>query len=70
MQDTRTKEKYIYIGAVLHFDRVMDSRWHGETMAFSEKQAVANLCYQFRKKNNLADKSRIRLEGKPVRADG
>ena len=61
------KAKYSYKGAVLHFDRVVDASWSGETMAVSEKQAISNLTYQFRKKFNYSETASIRLLEKPIK---
>lgn len=56
--------KYVYDGPVKEFDDVVSERWHGETMAVSEKKAKCNLAYQFKKKTNRTSDVKITLPGK------
>ena len=56
--------KYVYDGPVKEFDDVVSERWHGETMAVSEKKAKSNLAYQFKKKTNRTSDVKITLPGK------
>jgi hypothetical protein len=44
---------YVYHGPVLYYDRVIAINWHGETQADSEKKALNNLKFQFKKTSNL-----------------
>lgn len=55
---------YKYTGPVLEFDRLICSKWSGETTAESEKKAKSNLAYQFKKENNRLPHARICLPGK------
>lgn len=52
---------YIYEGPVLGFSRVMTEKWRGETYAVSERKAIGNLKYQFRKQHCLAKTKKIFL---------
>lgn len=51
---------YTYDGPVKGYR----DRWHGETFAESEKKAMSNLKYQFKKKYNIPLSKRIELTGK------
>lgn len=57
-------EKYIYDGPVFEFDICVNSRWHGETMASSNKKAINNLAYQYKKQTNRTASTSINLPGK------
>lgn len=46
--------KYVYKGPVVRFGRVIAESWTGETSAVSEKKAMTNLEYQFKKYAGLA----------------
>lgn len=56
--------KYIYVGPVKEFDKVIDNNWYGETMADSETKARNNLAYQFKKEHKRAIRTKITLPGK------
>ena len=57
-------DRYVYDGPVLSYGRFICD-WHGETMAESERRAISNLAYQFKKKNNkIAGCGGICLPGK------
>lgn len=58
--------RYSYNGPVLEFDRCINSRWKGETMAVSERKAKSNLIYQFKKKYNKAPQTKITLPGELI----
>lgn len=55
---------YLYDGPVMRFEKCIVNRWRGYVYAASEKQARANLTYQFKKENNLLPGSRVTLPGK------
>ena len=55
---------YSYSGPVMNFDRVMADNWKGETVAPSEKKALSNLAFQFKKQNGLEAGASIKLTGK------
>lgn len=55
--------KYVYDGPVTSFGRCIASKWHGETIAESERKAISNLEYQFKKKNNMLAATKIGLPG-------
>lgn len=54
-------EHYIYEGPVLNTNRVITEKWNGETYAVSEKRAIANLAYQFKRQYGLVKTSKIFL---------
>ena len=56
--------KYVYEGPVLEFERLLTDRWRAETLAPTERKAISNLQYQFKKNNNILPNSKISLPGK------
>lgn len=60
-------ERYTYSGPVTEYGKCIANNWEGETYAPSEKKAISNLKYQFKKKNNrFAYASNIGLPGKLI----
>lgn len=57
---------YIYKGAVLEFDRVIQQYWEAETTASSPTKAKSNLSYRYKKMNGLATNTKIILPGKLI----
>ena len=57
-------EKYIYEGPVCEFGKCIMNRWVAETVASSEKKALSNLKYRFKKQNNRMAGAKIELPGK------
>jgi hypothetical protein len=57
-------EHYIYEGPVFGLQRIMTEKWRSETYAVSERKAIANLKYQFKKQYGLATMSKIFLPNK------
>lgn len=56
---------YVYDGSVLdNFGNILESKWHGETIAPSKKKAISNLKYRFRKEYDMQDFSKIYLDYK------
>lgn len=62
-------ERYFYDGPVMEFDRVVQERWYGETMAVSASKAKSNLIFQWKKKNNRLANTSIKLTGKVQRME-
>ena len=56
--------KYVYVGPVMVFDRLIADHWAGETMAMTEKKARSNLTYQFKRQNRRIVGTKITLPGK------
>lgn len=56
--------KYSYSGPVMEFDRCVENKWTGETMATTENRARSNLAHQWKKGHNRTASSNIRLPGK------
>lgn len=55
--------KYIYDGPVKEFGKIINTNWHGETVAFSIEKARSNLKYQYKKKHNKIAGTKIDLPG-------
>lgn len=55
--------KYVYEGPVLEFEQLLTDRWRAETLAPTERKAISNLQYQFKKNNNRLPNSKITLPG-------
>lgn len=55
---------YAYDGPVMLFGRCVFDHFRSETWAISEKKALSNLAYQYKKKANLSTDAKIRLEPK------
>jgi hypothetical protein len=54
-------KKYVYDGPIMEFGRCVQSNWHGETMANSDKKAKNNLIYRWKKENNRESYTKIIL---------
>lgn len=50
-------DKYIYEGPVCIFGRCVAQAWRGTTYAISDKKAISNLSYQFKKHNRMLGNS-------------
>ena len=61
--------RYLYDGPVREYDRCVNSRWRGETVAPSEKKARNNLAYQYKKKYGKVQNTKIVLPGRLVVLD-
>lgn len=59
--------RYTYNGPVYEFDRLISSRWSGETYAPSEARARTNLAYQFKKQNNRSPRTKITVPGELIK---
>lgn len=57
-------KRYSYKGPVCEFGRVIASMWTSETSAPSEKKAMSNLAFQFKRDNNKIKTAKITLPGK------
>jgi hypothetical protein len=57
-------KRYSYKGPVCEFDRVIASMWTAETFAPSEKKALSNLAFQYKRDNNKIKTAKITLPGK------
>lgn len=53
---------YAYDGPVMMFGRCVFDHFRSETWAISEKKALCNLAYQYKKKANLSTDAKIRLK--------
>lgn len=57
----RPKTKYVYNGPVRYFEDVVCGCWNAETYAVSEKQALNNLAYRYKKEYKYDSNSKITL---------
>lgn len=55
---------YMYKGPVMLFDKCIADKWVAYTTAVSEKKAMSNLKYQFKKETNRVPGAKISLPGK------
>lgn len=57
------KKSYHYNGPVMSFDKCIQTKWEGYTLAESEKKARSNLAYHFKRANGLLPTAKITLPG-------
>lgn len=57
-------KRYSYKGPVCEFGRVIASMWTSETSAPTERKAMSNLAFQFKRDNNKIKTAKITLPGK------
>lgn len=50
-----------YDGPVLQFDKVVATKWNGETLAPTKEKAISNLQYQYKQRNGLLPTARVKL---------
>lgn len=66
------KTRYQYRGAVVAVlpfgERILDNSFAAETVAGSSAKAEQNMLYQFRTKNGLEMRTRLRLDRKKIKA--
>ena len=54
---------YFYEGPVVGLNNIITEKWKGDTYAVSEKKAISNLRYQFKKQHGLVNNTKISLLG-------
>lgn len=57
------KKRFGYDGVVTQFGSIINRNWNAETAATSEKKAMSNLKYRYKKDYNLLPSSKIELPG-------
>ena len=58
---------YGYDGPVMNnFNQIISNKWTGETYANTDKKALSNLMYQFKKENGLMASTKIKFVNKPI----
>ena len=62
----KTPKEYKYSGPVMEFDRCIDRSWTATTYAVSEKKALSNLAFRYKRDHNRVANTRITLTGKIV----
>ena len=56
--------RYRYVGPGMEFDRCLQDKFVGETIAESPNKAKSNIAYNWKKRNNRVPGSKITLPGK------
>lgn len=56
-------KRYLYDGPVLEFGKCVADRWTASTYAESERKALSNLAYQYKKRNNRVANVPVSLPG-------
>lgn len=59
--------RYKYKGQVVRFGRVIAENWVGETIAISDKKAIVNIEYQFKKYAGLSPNVNVGLFNKNLK---
>lgn len=58
---------YTYEGPVMNnFNQLITNKWSGETYANTDRKAVSNLSYQFKKEHGLLQTAKVKLLNKPM----
>lgn len=57
---------YQYDGGVRCFDQIVTTSYKAQTTAVSEKKAISNLVYRYKKEHGMAPSASIKLTGKPI----
>lgn len=57
-------KQYEYRGPVMEFDTCVERDWKATTWAPSEKKALSNLAYRYKKEHNRTARAKITLPGK------
>lgn len=60
------KKLFVYDGPVTRFGNIVTNRWHGSTLAVSEKQARQNLAYHFKMQFGFTANAKVELVGSLV----
>lgn len=60
----KPRKEYTYSGPVMEFNKCIQHNWTATTWAPSEKKALNNLAFQYKRDNNRAADSKITLPGK------
>ena len=60
------RKVYKYVGAVKRFDACINPYWTATTWAVSEKKALNNLAYRYKREHNMSPSAKISLPGKIV----
>lgn len=62
-------KEYAYSGPVMEFDNCIERNWKASTYAISEKKALSNLAFRYKRDHNRAPNARITLPGKIASAE-
>lgn len=60
---------YMYIGPVINnFNQIIKNKWEGETYANTDRKAMSNLNYQFKKEHGLLKSAKVVLINEIVKS--
>ena len=62
----KEKNLYSYEGPVTQFNRVICSKWVGETIAVSAAKAKSQLIYRYKKEHGMVPSAKIEFPGKLI----
>ena len=57
-------KQYVYSGPVMEFDNCIERNWKASTWAMSDKKALSNLAFRYKRDHNRAPNAKITLPGK------
>lgn len=57
---------YLYDGPVKNMGQIIAENWRAETRAMSEKKALSNFKYQYKKSHNMSSGTKIDMPGNIV----
>lgn len=57
-------KQYTYSGPVMEFDNCIERDWKASTYATSEKKALSNLTFRYKRDHNRTPNAKITLPGK------
>lgn len=57
------KQTFYFIGAIKHFDQVINQNYTAYTSATSKEKAINNICFRYKKEHNLIPDAKIVLSG-------
>lgn len=69
IEKPKTQHIYVYHGPIFIFDRCINTYWRGATRAVSEKKAISNLTYQWKKTYGYAPNTKVSLPGQITRIE-
>lgn len=63
----RERKIYRYEGPVMQFGKVINDKWKYGTRAVSDKQALSNLMFNYKRKAKLTTDAKIELDSSCLR---
>lgn len=69
MVKSKRRDRYDYEGPVMKFDICIDRNWKATTWAPSEKKALSNLTFRYKRDHDMVGSVNITLPGKIKKID-